>query len=47
MNLAKTHCKLTDGEAGVMRTTDSLRDAEQHWMLHTRRRCSTSMLVVS
>ena len=35
VNLAKIHCGLTDGEAGVMRTVDSLRDAEQHWIIVT------------
>jgi hypothetical protein len=29
------HCGLTDGQAGVMRAIDSLRDAEQHWILVT------------
>jgi hypothetical protein len=33
INLARAHCGLADGEAGIMRTIDSLRDAEQHWML--------------
>lgn len=33
VNLAKMHCGVTDGEAGVMRTVDSLRDAEQHWIV--------------
>lgn len=35
VNLAKIHCELTDGEAGVMRAVDSLRDAEQHWIVVT------------
>ena len=35
VNLAKMHCGLTDGEAGVMRAIDSLRDAEQHWIIVT------------
>jgi hypothetical protein len=35
VNLAKMHCGLTDGQAGVMRAIDSLRDAEQHWILVT------------
>lgn len=35
VNLARMHCGLTDGEAGVMRAIDSLRDAEQHWILLT------------
>jgi hypothetical protein len=35
VNLAKMHCGLTDGEAGVMRAIDSLRDSEQHWILAT------------
>jgi hypothetical protein len=35
VNLAKIHCGLTDGEAGVMRAVDSLRDAEQHWIIVT------------
>lgn len=33
VNLAKIHCGLTDGEAGIMRAIDSLRDAEQHWII--------------
>lgn len=32
-NLAKQHCGVTDGEAGVMRAIDSLRNAEQHWIV--------------
>lgn len=32
-NLAKQHCGITDGEAGLMRAIDSLRNAEQHWFL--------------
>ena len=35
LNLAKMHCGLTHGEAGVMRAVDSLRDAEQHWIIFT------------
>jgi hypothetical protein len=35
VNLAKAHCGLTDGEAGIMRAIDSLRDAEQHWIIVT------------
>ena len=35
INLAKMHCGLTDDEAGVMRAIDSLRDAEQHWIIVT------------
>jgi hypothetical protein len=33
VNLAKMHCDLTDDEAGIMRAIDSLRDAEQHWII--------------
>lgn len=33
VNLAKQNCGLDDGAAGVMRAIDSLRDAEQHWLL--------------
>jgi len=32
-NLAKEHCGVTEGEAGLMRAIDSLRNAEQHWFL--------------
>jgi hypothetical protein len=32
-NLAKQHCGITEGEAGLMRAVDSLRNAEQHWFL--------------
>jgi hypothetical protein len=32
-NLAKQHCGVTEGEAGLMRAVDSLRNAEQHWFL--------------
>src|SRR5438876_7964276 len=32
-NLAKQHCGITEGEAGLMRAIDSLRNAEQHWFL--------------
>jgi hypothetical protein len=32
VNLAQTHCGLTE-EAGAMRAIDSLRDAEQHWLI--------------
>ena len=32
-NLAKQHCGITDGEAGLMRAIDSLRNAEQHWLV--------------
>jgi hypothetical protein len=32
-NLAKQHCGVTEGEAGLMRAIDSLRNAEQHWFL--------------
>lgn len=31
VNLAQSHCGVTEQEAGVMRAIDSLRDAEQHW----------------
>ena len=34
VNLSMMHCHVTDSEAGVMRTIDSFRDAEQHWLLH-------------
>jgi len=30
--LAMHHAKLTADEAGLLRTVDALRDAEQHWM---------------
>lgn len=33
LNLASAHCGISAGEAGVMRAVDSLRDAEQHWLL--------------
>lgn len=33
VNLAQSHCGLTDQEAGAMRAVDSLRDAEQHWIV--------------
>ena len=33
ISLAQSHCGLNPHEAGVMRTIDSLRDAEQHWFL--------------
>lgn len=33
LNLACAHCGISTGEAGMMRTIDSLRDAEQHWLL--------------
>ncbi|CAJ5502296.1 hypothetical protein [Burkholderia pseudomallei] len=33
LNLSQTHCGVTDEEAGTMRAIDSLRDAEQHWMV--------------
>lgn len=33
VNLAQTHCGLTTQEAGAMRAIDSLRDAEQHWIV--------------
>jgi hypothetical protein len=33
IGLAKAHCGLTDDEAGVIRTIDSLRDAAQHWIV--------------
>jgi hypothetical protein len=32
-NLAKQHCGVTEGEAGLMRALDSLRNAEQHWFI--------------
>jgi hypothetical protein len=34
-NLAKQQCGVTEGEAGLMRAIDSLRNAEQHWLLWT------------
>jgi hypothetical protein len=37
LNLARQHCRLTNEEAGVLRTTDSLRDAEQHWIVFVAR----------
>ena len=33
LHLCKQHYGLTDTEAGIMRTVDALRDAEQHWFL--------------
>lgn len=33
VNLAQVHCGVSNEEAGVMRTIDSLRDAEQHWFV--------------
>jgi hypothetical protein len=33
VNLAGHHCGVTDSEAGLMRAIDSLRDAEQHWIV--------------
>ncbi|HEX2257645.1 MAG TPA: hypothetical protein VHG92_13290 [Afifellaceae bacterium] len=33
VNLARQHCDLSEGAAGVMRAIDSLRDAEQHWLV--------------
>lgn len=33
VGLAQTHCGLAAEEAGTMRAIDSLRDAEQHWLL--------------
>lgn len=33
VNLAQAHCGVTNEEAGAMRAIDSLRDAEQHWLL--------------
>ncbi len=33
VNLATQHAKLTAEEAGLLRTVDALRDAEQHWMI--------------
>lgn len=33
LNFACAHCGVSAGEAGVMRAIDSLRDAEQHWLL--------------
>lgn len=33
VNLAQAHCGMTEQEAGIMRTIDSLRDAEQHWFI--------------
>jgi hypothetical protein len=32
-NLAKQHCGISDGEAGLMKAIDSLRNSEQHWFL--------------
>jgi hypothetical protein len=34
-NLANQHCGVTEGEAGLVRAIDSLRNAEQHWLLWT------------
>jgi hypothetical protein len=31
--LAKQYCNVTEGEAGLIRAVDSLRNAEQHWIL--------------
>jgi hypothetical protein len=33
INLVRHHCGVTDAEAGLMRAVDSLRDAEQHWIV--------------
>lgn len=33
VNLATQHAKLTAEEAGLLRTIDALRDAEQHWLI--------------
>lgn len=33
VNLASQHAKLTADEAGLLRTIDAFRDAEQHWMI--------------
>ena len=33
VNLAMQHAKLTVSEAGLLRTVNALRDAEQHWMI--------------
>ena len=33
VNLTRQHAKLTQEEAGLLRTVDALRDAEQHWMI--------------
>jgi hypothetical protein len=33
VNLATQHAKLTQEEAGLLRTVDALRDAEQHWLI--------------
>ena len=33
VNLAMQHAKLTQEEAGLLRTVDALRDAEQHWLI--------------
>ena len=33
VNLATQHAKLTQEEAGLLRTIDALRDAEQHWLI--------------
>lgn len=33
VNLARQHCPIPEGAAGVMRAIASLRDAEQHWLL--------------
>ena len=34
VNLCKSHCGLSDGEAGALRTIDSMRDAAQHWIIY-------------
>ena len=33
VNLARQHCGMSEGASGVMRTINSFRDAEQHWLL--------------
>ena len=33
VNLAVQHVKLSTADAGLLRTVDALRDAEQHWMI--------------
>jgi len=34
LGLARARCGLTEAEAGVIRTIDTMRDASQHWMIY-------------
>lgn len=33
LNLARQHCGFTEGQAGIFRAVDSMRDGEQHWLI--------------